>query len=82
MPDRSGARSSGSPFGQNWFLVAAVVGAHGLHLLAGLTPGLSGVLEIQPIALSDWALVGALAVSLILVMELYKILYPWPETEA
>ncbi len=65
----------------NWFLVAAVVGAHGLHLLAGFAPGLAGVLEIQPIALSEWALVGVIAVSLVLVMELYKRLSPRSETE-
>jgi magnesium-transporting ATPase (P-type) len=65
----------------NWFLVAAVAGAHGLHLLAGFTPGLAGVLEIQPTALIDWALVGALAASLVLVMELYKRLIPRAETE-
>ncbi len=65
----------------NWFLVAAVVGAHGLHLLAGFAPGLAGVLEIQPIALSEWALVGVIALSLVLVMELYKRLIPRSETE-
>ena len=63
----------------NWFLVAAVVGAHGLHLLAGFIPGLAEVLGIQPIALDDWALVGGFAVTLILVMELYKGLFPRPE---
>ncbi len=65
----------------NWFLVAAVIGAHGLHLLAGFAPGLAGVLEIQPIALSEWALVGVIALSLVLVMELYKRLIPRCETE-
>ncbi len=65
----------------NWFLVAAVIGAHGLHLLAGFAPGLAGVLEIQPIALSEWALVGVIALSLVLVMELYKRLIPRSETE-
>ncbi len=65
----------------NWFLVAAVVGAHGLHLLAGFMPGLAEVLEIQPIALGEWALVGVLAASLVLVMELYKRVFPRSETE-
>ncbi len=65
----------------NWFLVAAVAGAHGLHLLAGFTPGLAEVLDVRPTALADWALVGGLALSLILVMELYKRLAPWPESD-
>ena len=56
----------------NWFLLAAVVGAQGLHIAALFPPGLSDILRAQPIAFLDWLLVAALAASLILVMEFYK----------
>jgi hypothetical protein len=38
-------------------------------------PGLSGLLDVQPIGLGDWVTVAAIAVSLILVMEAYKGLF-------
>ena len=39
------------------------------------------MLETHPIALGEWALVGVLAASLVLVMKPYKRVFPRPETE-
>ena len=66
------------PLAANWFLVAAVVGAHGLHIAAMYTPGTQAILDVAPITLIEWILVGALAASLVLVMEAYKRLLPSP----
>ena len=60
------------PFGANPFLILAILGAQGCHVAAMYLPGLSDVLSLQPISLQDWLLVAVLALSLLLVMELYK----------
>ncbi len=59
----------------NPFLLIAVIGAQLLHIGAMFTPGLSQVLDIQPISPVDWLIVGILAISLIFVMEIFKVLY-------
>jgi magnesium-transporting ATPase (P-type) len=56
----------------NWFLLVAVIGAQGLHIAALFLPGLSDILQAQPVAFLDWLVVAGLAASLILVMEIYK----------
>ena len=35
-------------------------------------PGLSGLSDVRPIGLGDWVTVAAIAVSLVLVMEVFK----------
>ncbi len=73
---RSETRSVlGVPVAANPFLIAAILGAQGLHIAAMYLPGLSGLLDVQPIGLGDWVTVAAIAVSLILVMEAYKVLF-------
>jgi magnesium-transporting ATPase (P-type) len=60
------------PLSANYFLVAAVVAAQGLHIGAMYLPGMRELLGVQPIALLDWVMVATVAASLILVMEIYK----------
>jgi magnesium-transporting ATPase (P-type) len=73
---RSETRSVlGVPVAANPFLIVAILGAQGLHIAAMYLPGLSGLLDVQPIGLGDWVAVAAVAVSLILVMEAYKGLF-------
>ncbi|MGB8275858.1 MAG: HAD-IC family P-type ATPase [Alphaproteobacteria bacterium] len=62
------------PFAANPFLVIAVAGAQGVHIAAMYTPGLSSVLGLEPVLLEHWFWVAAVAVSLIVVMEIYKVL--------
>jgi magnesium-transporting ATPase (P-type) len=70
---RSETRSVlGVPVAANPFLIVAVLGAQGLHIAAMYLPGLSGLLDVQPIGFGDWLMVAAIAASLIVVMELYK----------
>ncbi|MDJ0684557.1 MAG: HAD-IC family P-type ATPase [Alphaproteobacteria bacterium] len=61
------------PLTSNPFLILSVVGAHGLHIAALFTPGLSDVLRAQPVALVEWIVVAAIALSLIVVMDLFKL---------
>ena len=60
------------PFAANPFLILAIVGAQGLHVAALYLPGLSDVLSVQPVSVTDWLMVAAVAASLLAVMEFYK----------
>jgi len=63
-------------FGANPFLVLAVIAAQAIHIGAMYTPGLSGILDMEPIALADWGTVLAVALTLLGLAEIYKFLRP------
>ncbi len=72
---RSERRSAlGVPVMANPFLFVAIAAAQGLHIAALYTPGLSHVLAVEPVSLLEWLLVLALALSLLAVMEMWKVL--------
>lgn len=60
------------PLAANPVLILAILGAQGCHVAALYLPGLSDVLEVAPVAIQDWLLVAALALSLLLVIEARK----------
>jgi magnesium-transporting ATPase (P-type) len=60
------------PFAANRFLILGLIGAQGVHIAAMYTPGLNGVLGIKPVALDQWGMVAAMALSVIVAMEIYK----------
>ncbi|HEY5598831.1 MAG TPA: HAD-IC family P-type ATPase [Kiloniellales bacterium] len=60
------------PLSANPFLILAVLGAQSLHIAAMYVPGLRDVLDLQPVDLSQWLLVLAVAASLLVVMEIFK----------
>lgn len=60
------------PFASNWFLWIGIILAQGVHIAASYAPGLSRVLKIEPITMSEWALMLSLASSILVVMEIYK----------
>ena len=62
------------PFSANWFLISAVITAQAVHISAMFFPGLASVLRIKPVGIGEWLLIAALAGSLIVVMEIYKLL--------
>jgi magnesium-transporting ATPase (P-type) len=62
------------PLLSNPFLMLAVPLAQLAHIGAMYTPGLSDVLQIQPISVKEWLQLLALAMSLLVVEELHKIL--------
>jgi Ca2+-transporting ATPase len=59
---------------RNPFLMMAVPLAQLAHIGAMYTPGLSDVLQIQPISVNEWLQLLAFAMSLLVVEELHKIL--------
>lgn len=62
------------PLLRNPFLMLAVPLAQLAHIGAMYVPGLSDVLQIQPISLAEWLQLLALAMSLVIVEELHKVL--------
>ena len=61
------------PFSNNWPVVLAVVGAQAVHIGAAFVPGLRDVLEMHPISVELWLTLVPIALSLLLVMEAFKI---------
>jgi magnesium-transporting ATPase (P-type) len=61
------------PFSNNWPVVASVVAAQAVHIGAAFVPGLSDVLEMHPISPLLWLALVPIALSLLVVMELFKL---------
>jgi magnesium-transporting ATPase (P-type) len=60
------------PLSRNYLLIIGVLFAQGLHILSMHVPFMQNVLRIEPIAPLEWLNVFALALPLLVVMELYK----------
>ncbi|MDD1677149.1 MAG: HAD-IC family P-type ATPase, partial [Methanomicrobiales archaeon] len=60
------------PVRNNLYLIAAIVAAQGIHVLAMNIPLLQGVLDIGTVSGTEWALLLALAVTVLGIMECYK----------
>jgi P-type Ca2+ transporter type 2C len=54
--------------------MGAVIGAQAVHIGAAFVPGLRDVLQIEPISVQIWLLLVPIAASVLLVMELDKVL--------
>ncbi len=63
-----------TPFSNNRFLFAAVILAQSTHIGAMYVPGIKDVLHIEPVALDAWLTAAGIALSLIVIMEIYKYL--------
>jgi Ca2+-transporting ATPase len=59
---------------RNPLLLFGTLAAQMIHIAAMYTPGLSSVLEIQPVSMVQWVLLFGLALSILVVMEIYKAL--------
>ncbi len=57
---------------RNPFLIVGAAAVQVIHLVAMYIPGLSSVLDIHPVSLDSWLRSALMAVSVILVMEIYK----------
>jgi len=60
------------PLSANWLLIGTVVIAQGVHIASMYTPGLSGVLGTQPVSFQSWLALLGVALSIIVVSEIYK----------
>ena len=62
------------PLDANWLLVGAVVAAQAVHIVSMYIPGWREVLGVEPVAFTTWAVLLAITISLLLVVETYKYL--------
>ncbi|MCT8336244.1 HAD-IC family P-type ATPase [Methanoculleus sp. Afa-1] len=60
------------PISRNYFLIAGVVAAQGIHILALYVPFLQDVLQVQPVSPVEWVTLLVLASSVVVVMEIFK----------
>jgi len=58
---------------RNRLLLVGTIGAQLLHIAATYTPGLREVLKVEPVTLTEYVIWASLALSLFIVMELYKL---------
>jgi magnesium-transporting ATPase (P-type) len=61
------------PFRNNWPVIVAVLAAQTVHIGAAFVPGLRDVLQMRPISAELWLMLVPIALSLLLVMELFKV---------
>jgi hypothetical protein len=61
------------PFRNNFFLVGGVVAVQFMHLIAMHIPILNQVLDIRPVSFETWIVSALSALSIIMVMEIYKL---------
>jgi Ca2+-transporting ATPase len=59
---------------RNPILLFGTLAAQAIHIAAMYTPGLRSVLEIQPVSLEQWFILFSMALSILVVMEIYKAL--------
>jgi P-type Ca2+ transporter type 2C len=59
------------------YLLAGAIGAFLLHVIAMHTPGLSDVLQIEPVGWTTWAVVFGLSLTIFVAMEAHKWWWHW-----
>ncbi|MFO7724306.1 MAG: HAD-IC family P-type ATPase [Oceanipulchritudo sp.] len=64
------------PLNHNWLLIGTVALAQGVHIATMWIPGLRDVLGMQPVSFQAWVILLGLALSIIVVGELFKQLRP------
>lgn len=63
------------PLSNNWFLILGILGAQGLQLLCMNLPFMQKVLKLQPVSFKQWLIMLGLALTMMVVMELFKLVY-------
>jgi P-type Ca2+ transporter type 2C len=69
------------PLAANWLLVVGIAATQGLHIAAMHLPWTQEILGIAPISLRDWAMLLAVAASLLLVTEAQKAVTRWRRSQ-
>jgi len=62
------------PLKRNIILVFGVLAAQGIHILCMHIPAMQNILRIEPITFKEWSYVLALAIPMIVVMEIFKLI--------
>ncbi len=62
------------PLARNRLLVVGVIAAHALHIGCMYQPGMAAILGLAPISFGSWIILLAMALSLLVVMEVFKLI--------
>jgi magnesium-transporting ATPase (P-type) len=62
------------PLKRNLILLFGVMAAQGIHIVSMQMPFMQTILKIEPVTFAEWLYVLALAVPMVLIMELFKII--------
>jgi calcium-translocating P-type ATPase len=60
------------PLRGNWYVLIAVLGAQVLQFAAPFIPGLNNVLGIEPLPMTTWLILAAVALTILPLMEIFK----------
>jgi len=67
------------PLRANLLLIGGIVAAQGIHILSMYSPVMQDVLQIGPVTLAQWGLLLCIALSVLVVMEIFKrVRAGWP----
>jgi magnesium-transporting ATPase (P-type) len=61
------------PISNNYTLIIGVILAQSVHIAAAYVPGLNETLQLEPITLKEWIIMLPAALSILLVMEVFKL---------
>ncbi|MDX8550503.1 HAD-IC family P-type ATPase [Methanospirillum sp. J.3.6.1-F.2.7.3] len=64
------------PLSRNLFLVGSVIAAQAIHQIAMHIPVLQDVLGLEPVTLTQWGILFAAACVIVVVMEIFKVVWP------
>lgn len=70
------------PLSANWILVLGVLGAQGLHIASMYIPFTERLLGVAPVTLWQWVQLCLLASTVLMAIELYKLLVSRPRAKA
>ncbi|HDT14631.1 MAG TPA: HAD family hydrolase, partial [Firmicutes bacterium] len=61
-------------FSNNYFLVIGVIIAQGIHIVSMQIPFMQELLRLQPVSPAEWGIVAAMALILLISMEVFKMI--------
>lgn len=64
------------PLSRNLFLVGSVIAAQAIHQIAMHIPVLQDVLGLEPVTLTQWGVLFAAACIIVVIMEIFKVVWP------
>jgi P-type Ca2+ transporter type 2C len=71
---RSETRSAFAvPLRRNWYLLVAIVAAQVVQFTAPFVPGLNTVLGVEPLPVTTWLMLAAVALTILPLMEIFKV---------
>lgn len=63
------------PLSNNYTLIVGLIVAQTVHISAAYIPGLRDTLQLEPITLNEWMLMAPAALSILVVMEIFKLIW-------